>query len=328
MEKLDPSRPVQIPLMHLPIFRTQVAIDEGVEKRLLFRTWGGLGDQICAEPTIRYAIKMFKDCEFFLASEMPELFGHLKFKKVFDLREEVPNYRRFLLFDTITPPDDSNLVWQFFSHMLVNCVDFPSLCALRSQLPIEDREIKLYPPTPKLPEDLLYKIEGGVLVHPGKHWQSKTFPKKFWDGVLAGLKAEGISPIIIGADTDDNRGTVDVDTEGCTDLRNKLTVMESIWACQRATVVLTNDSSPLHMAASGHAWIGFVATCKHPDMITHWRNGQWQWREKNFGRGGVWEVIDYCPNKKQKVEAEFVPPELLESWLPNPNDMAEWAADR
>lgn len=326
MEKIDVNKRVSIPVGHLPIFRTQIAIDAGVEKKLLFRTWGGIGDQICAEPTLRFALKMFKDCEFFLASECPELFGHLKFKRVFNLKEEAPNHTRYLTFETITPPDQSNLVWQFFSHMLVNCVDFPSMCALRSQLPVADKEIML---TPSQPSCLnIMDVANGVIVHPGKHWPSKTFPKSFWDRVLAGLKVRGIRPILIGADTDDNRGTVNVETDGCLDLRNKLSIMDSVWVCQNARVLLTNDSSPMHMAASGDAWIGYIATCKHPDMITHWRNGQWQWREQNFGRGGIWDVLDYCPNKSQEVSAEFVPEELLLSWLPNPIEMAEWASEK
>lgn len=331
MEKLDPNGTVTVPLNHIPLFKTQVAIDRQVERKILFRTWGGLGDQICAEPTIRYAIEKFKDCEIYLASEQPELFSHLKFKRVFDLNEETPNYTRYFLFDTITPPDETNMVWQFFSHMLTNCVDFPSLCALRLQLPVSDRIIQLHPEQPALIHAA--DIRGGVVVHPGKHWQSKTFPKEFWDRVLAGLKCRGIKPILIGGDADDNRGTVDVDATGCLDLRNKLSVMGSTWICQQAAVILTNDSVPLHMAASGNAWIGYIATCKHPDMITHWRLNEmrcpeFQWREVNFGKGGIWDIIDYCPNKKQKVEAEFVDPELLLSWLPNPVDMAQWAYEK
>lgn len=328
VQRLDPNASVAIPIGHIPIFRTQLAIQNNVERKLLLRTWGGIGDQICSEPTLRYALKMFKDCEISLASEEPELFSHLKFKRVFDLKEEIPNLKKYFLFDTITTPDESNMVWQFFSHMLVNCVDFPSMCALRLQLPNADKEIKLEPKTPTSFDTGEILREKSVVVHAGKHWQSKTFPKEFWDRVLAGLRCRGIRPIIIGADADDNRGTVDVDTSGCLDLRNKLSIMDSVWVCQQARVVLTNDSAPLHMAASGEAWVGYIATCKHPDMITHWRNGQWQWREKNFGKGGIWDVIDYCPNKKQQVEAEFVPPELLLSWLPEPSEMADWAAEK
>jgi hypothetical protein len=326
MEKIDSSKRLSIPVTHLPIFRTQIAIEAGVEKRILFRTWGGIGDQICAEPTLRHALRMFKDCEISLASEIPELFQHLKFKKVYDLREETPNYSRFLCFETITPPDESNLVWQFFSHMLTNCVDFPSMCALRLQLPVEEKEIQMYPSVP-VGDYSPKELAGRVLIHAGKHWQSKTFPKSFWDRVIAGLQVRGIEPILIGADADDNRGTVDVDASGCLDLRNKLSINDSIWVCKHAKVLLTNDSAPLHMAACGDAWIGYVATCKHPDLITHWRKGIWQWREVNFGKGGVWDLIDYCPNKKQSVEAEFVPQEILESWLPNPIDMAQWASE-
>lgn len=332
MERLDPNRRVAIPMSHLPIFRTEIAIQNGVEKRLLFRTWGGIGDQICAEPTIRYGLKMFKGCEIHLASELPGMFEHLNFKRVFNLKDEMPNYSRFLLFDTITPPDDTNIVWQFMSHMLVNCVDFPSQCALRQQLPIEDKVVQITGTKPKHLDSS--DVRNDVVVHPGKHWQSKTFPKDFWDRVLASLLVRGVRPIIIGADADDNRGTVDVNPEGCLDLRNKLSITESIWLLKNAPVLLTNDSSPLHMAVDGNTWIGFVATCKHQDFISHWRRpgpGEepvWKWRMKHFNKGGLWEHIDYCPNKKQSIEAEFVPPDLLLSWLPNPTEFAEWAVER
>lgn len=325
--KLKPGDRVTIPFEIHPLFKTEYAIQKGVEKNLLFRTWGGIGDQICAEPTLRYALKMFKGCRISLASEAPEMFTHLKFDHIYDLKKEKPNYEEYLLFDTITPPDDSNMVWLFFSHMLTNCVDFPSMCALRLQLPVADKEIQLVGITPHDMHDGIRRIiENGVAIHPGRHWQSKTFPKDFWDRVLIGLKSRGITPIIIGAEADDNRGTVNVDTSGCLDLRGKYSLKESIWILQKVSVLLTNDSAPLHMAASGDAHIGYVATCKHPDLITHWRHGQWQWREKNFGKGGIWEHVDFCPNKGEKVEAEFVDPKLLDSWLPNPYEMSSWAA--
>lgn len=340
-QRIDPLKGVTIPVTHLPIFRTQIAIQDQVERRLLFRTWGGIGDQICAEPTLRYAQRTFKECEFYLASELPELFGHLKWKKVFDLREEVPNYKRFFLFDTITPPDDSNLVWQFLSHMLVNCVDFPSLCALRLQLPVDEKDIRINPPLPSQStywQDILDARNNGILIHAGKHWQSKTFPKSFWDRVIAKILSEGVKPVLIGAETDDNRGTVNVNPEHCVDLRGKLSIEESAWLCMNSKVLLTNDSSPLHMAAGGRTWVGYIATCKHPDMITHYRNCNsmrdipghniFQWREVNFGKGGIWDVIDFCPNKPQSIEADVVPQGLLESWLPNPVEYAQWAVEK
>ncbi len=332
--KMLPTEKVSVPTFQLPLFRTQIAVDHGVERNLIFKTWGGLGDQICAEPTLRYALKQFKECDVSLASQRPELFKHLKFKRVFDLKEERPVYENYLVFDTITAPDDSNLVWQFFSHMITNCVDFPSLCAYRCQLPISDKEPMITGEDSgiRFPEPSQY-----VFIHAGRHWVTKTFPKEWWDAVIERIVYHKRTPVLVGADTDDNRGTVDVDSSFCMDLRNKLSITETTYILQRAKVLLTNDSSPLHMAAStdpfdhqntGNAWIGFIATCKHPDFISHWRKGQWSWRMVNHGRGGLWEIIDNCPNKENGATAEFVEESILRSWLPNPQEFADWAVSK
>ncbi len=311
----------------MPEYRTALAIQREVERNLLFKTWGGIGDQICAEPTLRFAFSKFNGCEISLASEMPELFSHLPFKDVFDLKKHKPHEDRYLTFNTIVSPT-TDLTWQFMSHCLINCVDFPSLCALRLQLPVKDREIILKPPTPTSSLENLPAFDKSVYVHAGRHWPSKTFPKDWWDAVITGLLRCGIVPVLIGGDTDDNRGTVDVDTSGCVDMRNKLSISDSIWLLQRCQVLLTNDSAPLHMAASGNAWIGFIATCKHPDYIGHWRHGEWMWQEENLGKGGMWDLVDFCPNKEQEVSVEFVDEAILRTWLPEPMKVVEWTLNK
>lgn len=316
---------IQLPARQIPSFRTEAAIEKGVERNILLKTWGGLGDQICAEPTIRYAIKYFKNCKVSLASEKIELFSHLDLADIFDLKKHHPIWEKYFIFETICSPE--HLTWEFFSHCLTNCVDFPSLCAFRMQLPTEDREIILRPAAPSFIDQKWLGPES-VYVHPGRHWPSKTFPKDWWDSVLMDLVSAGRVPIIIGADTDDNRGTVDVNTYGCIDLRNKLSITDSIWLLQRANVLLTNDSAPLHMAASGDAWVGFVATCKHPDYIKHWRHGEFGWREKNLGLGGIWELVDACPNKDQRITVDQVEEDQLRKWLPEPSSVVAWVKDR
>ena len=338
---------ISVPINHIPLFRTTIANQNGVQDSMIFKTWGGLGDQVCAGPTLSYALKTFRNCEISLHSEHPELFSHLKFHKVFHAKKDKPpDWNKYLVFETITPPNDSNLVWQFFSHMLTNCVDFPSLCALRSQLPVADREILLSPRTPEAEE--IRSLRDGVFVHAGRHWPSKTFPKWWWDGVIQGLIANGVTPILIGADTDDNRGTVDVDASGSIDLRNKTTVSELAWLMQHAKVLLTNDSSPMHMAASrdpndfttGLTWIGYIATCKHPDYITHWRKppkhyesdkeslNVWQWREENLGLGGMWEITSPNPNQNDEITVDKVDAEILASWLPSPESVVQWTLNK
>lgn len=76
----DKQNIIRLPfaLSEIPGIKTSQAVERGVEKNLIFKTWGGLGDQICAEPTLRFALKTFKGCDISLASEHPELFAHLK----------------------------------------------------------------------------------------------------------------------------------------------------------------------------------------------------------------------------------------------------------
>ncbi len=334
---------VSVPVNLIPQFRTQIAIENGVERNLLLRTWGGLGDQICAEPTLRYGLKYFSNCDVSLESEVPSLFNHLKFKNVFDVKNKAVNYKDFFCFETITPPNDSNLVWQFFSHMITNCVDFPSLCAFRFQLPVEDKEILLCPEAPK--DELILNLISNpknVFVHAGKHWASKTFPKDWWDDVISSLLLKGLIPVLIGADTDDNRSTVNVNPKGCIDIRNKTSINDCVWLLQRARILITNDSSPMHMASSrnpedsstGLTHIGYIATCKHPDYITHWRRPEgkgrpvFQWRETNLGLGGAWDTYSVCPNNSEEVTIEFVDEKTLRTWLPTPESVSEWAMSK
>lgn len=338
--RLHPELPVTIPARALPSFRAEIAKQDGVHRNILMDCLGGLGDEICAEPTLRYAQKYFNNCDVSLYTDHPELFRHIPFKRVFNSkdRDSVPNGPRFFVLTTLVNQVDEEISFHFFAHLTTHCVDFCSIHALRMQLPIADREVMLVPQPPAEESEAWRALGQGarpqVIVHAGKHWESKTFPKDWWDAVLLEIRKLGATPVLIGADLSlcddpkDNRTTVDVDPSGCIDLRNKLSVMDSVWLLQNSRVLLTNDSAPLHMAVTGNAWVGFIATSKHPDYITHWRKGQWGWRMKNFGLGGVWDVYRYNPNGEVGIDVDKVEESLLRSWLPPPNDYAAWAVQK
>ena len=46
-----------LPAFNIPSFNVQRAFEAGVKRKFLINTWGGLGDQICAEPAMRFAFK-------------------------------------------------------------------------------------------------------------------------------------------------------------------------------------------------------------------------------------------------------------------------------
>jgi len=325
---------VNIHLSQVPSFRIKHAIERGNLKRVLMTMFAGIGDQVCAEPTLRYAVRCRDRGEIDhlgFASSAPSLYSHLKFDEVITTQYDV---NQWFIMDTI--PRVQGLSYEHISHGLTNCVDASSLYAFRMQLPTEDREIRITPTRPIEVIAELFKWKT-ILVHAGKHWPSKTFPKKWWNDVLFEIRKRGIKPILIGSNVDGNRTTVNVDNTGCIDLRGKTDLGELAWVCQRATVLLSNDSAPIHFAASedpgdrentGLTWIHTLATCKHFDYISHFRKGQWQFREVNYSLGGVWDILGFLPNKESDVRVDNTDSKLVESWLPDPKEYAEAALGR
>lgn len=320
-----------VPCNLIPSFRMHHAIENKKDHNILIRSYGGLGDQVCAEPAIRYALNHFDKCDISVESLNPSLFQHLPLKGNFNEKDLSKEARSsYNCFQSMYEPDHLN--WEFFRHIDMHCVDFPSVNMWRCQLPIQDRTIRLVPGAEQ--SYIATQIrDNDVVIHPGLNWQSKTLPKDFWDKVLSRLIEGGARPVLIGATAqfgDQFRSTIGVDTHGVLDLRNSLQVMETVAVLQKAKVVLTNDSAPLHLAASGKAWIGFVSTVKHPDHITHWRSDmdgevKFGWRMKNHSSGGMWETMNLNPNNMKEVYFNKVDDYLLRSWLPNPEEYADWA---
>lgn len=318
----------------IPSARVVEAIQKKKDKNILLTTWGGIGDQICAEPTLRWALTGGKlpGCRFTLAADYPEMFAHLPFDDVYDTKFEKPIFDDYLHLHCGV--SQNNLFNVFVSHMATHCVDYPSVAAFHRSLFNSEKNITL---KPKLPRDHVLEAIGFahnlVLVHHGKHWESKTYPESFWNGVLKSIKDRGLIPVLVGAK--DNRhggGYVDVDRTGCIDLLDKTTIMESVWLAQKIGVMVCSDSSPLHMAASGNAWIGYISTAKHPDYITHWRPNEkgvneYGYRMQNFSKGGMWDLIDYTVAMEDKA-VDKVDPQVLSSWLPDPNIFGQWCEEK
>lgn len=333
--KPGPNDRAQFEDFQIPSRRAGIAMANGVERNFAIYLWGGIGDQICASPTLAWMFKNFKGCNFVLATHYPELFKHLPFERIYDLNHEQPIWEKHLKFKTISPQvGPESLPWYFYCHGIVNCVDYCTMHAFRWELTVADKPITLSSTAPAQAIQDALPQQPWVAVHAGRHWQSKTFPKDWWDGVLEALKAEGVVPILIGADADKNRGTVDVDAAGCVDMRNKLSMAESVWLLKNARMLITNDSAPLHMAASGDAWIALLATCKHPDFITHWRrpapgaHPEWQWRQKNFTKGNMYYLNPNLPASENGIEFGELDEKLMRKWLPDPAEIIEWGRDK
>lgn len=324
--KLYKDSQFSFPGVQIPSFCSSYAIQEGVQNKILFKTPGGIGDQICAEPTIRFAIDNFKDVEISLATRIPDLLGHLKVKEVFNINDNV-DYDKYFVLHTYV--NNQWLIWDFVSHGLTHCVDFPSICALQGTIPIDYKAIQLPVELDDASHLIEYTKSKYVGVHASKNWESSTYPVEWWDSILKGLIRNGFVPVLFGKEINETQGTVQTLTEGCVDLRNKLSLKESTWLLQRMKSVVCNDSSPYHMAASGNAFIALIITAKHHDFLLHWRRDlsgkvQWAWRTKAFNKGGMWDLTDRCPNKAESFKTDRVDINILKTWLPEPSEIVSW----
>lgn len=160
---------------------------------------------------------------------------------------------------------------------LMHMLDYTSIVGTRRVLPDVEKTIRLVPSIKGLTEVIESaesSLAGFILVHPGKAWESKTFPKEWWNSVISLLHQHGNKVAIIGSDMTLDRGTVDVDVpEGVLDLRNLLSLDGLFSAIQAAHCLVTNDSAPLHIAGAFDNHIILIPTCKHPDLIMPYRHG-------------------------------------------------------
>lgn len=305
----------------VPAIRIAKAVGKGAEKNLLFVVGGGIGDRICAEPTLRYAIDTFRDCSISLMCQTPELFSHLKFDDVYVPIGKIEKE----YFPLYTYPI-GNLANQFFNANLMNPVDFASVSALRMQLPVNYRRPKQpFSQVTRLGETVkyLYQVSNDgrhILLHPGKTWPSRTVPSFWWEEVIEEIyKTDFYHPVLIG------NKTVDIkNSKKCLDTRDKLTLQEVYWLCSYSNRIITNDSSPMHMAAPGNGKIAYISTVRHPDLLLHCRD-EFGKGMRDFSKNRPWELFNHCPNNLSQQRIDVFPDgKIIEDYLCTPKEVVQW----
>lgn len=307
----------------------------GYRRHILITVGGGLGDQLEAEPVVRYLREeMYPDAVIRVISDWPRIFLHLAADPNFDvktrsetvLEPDQPYYRM----ETLPIPESR--FGRLVSHPLVHSVDYSALSCLKTTLPNDRKQIKLQT-TPEDVAVLLQSLDTRnfrdlVLVHPGRGWPSKTFPKDYWEAVLTGLLDRDLTPCLIGRSMAENRGLVAVDRpEGCLDLRDRTTLGALFLAIGNARVTITNDSAPLHIAGAFDNCLLCIPTCKHPDHIMPWRKGRQTHKAVALYKDLTIAGLDNRPTNLYGQTVDEIPGGDIRPFLPNPNQVAEKARE-
>jgi heptosyltransferase-2 len=102
----------------------------------------------------------------------------------------------------------------------------------------------------KILSDCGFESETIVALAPGARWETKRWPIEHFHRAAEGLKAEGYGIVLIGGPGDE---AVCAELAGrastrLLDLSGKLSIMESAAMLSLCSLLVTNDSAPLHMA--------------------------------------------------------------------------------
>lgn len=297
--------------------------DYEYQRHLFIDVQGGLGDQICAEPAIRYmAENVYPGADIVIATHFPRIFEHLDMP-AFEHGKFVPGqdtpYRTLL-----SLPGPEKVMWSIVSNLLCNTVDYTAMALLRRTLPNKLKRIQLA----VHPSDIenaktatgVDDLSDIVLVHAGRHWESKTFPVEWWQEVVDGLSGR-VPVCLIGWD-DENRGTVPIDVpDGVIDTRYLLDMGALFGLISQAWGLVSNDSAPIHVAGAFDGYIVLIPTCKHPDHVLPYRDGGHQdWRSAALYRALTIQDKRSGPTEVHGSSGEFVEGDILD-YLPLPGDV-------
>jgi lipopolysaccharide biosynthesis glycosyltransferase len=255
--------------------------DYKYKRNILISVTAGMGDQICAEPAIRFTQKLYPDANFYVVTHHPRLFEHLPCE-VFHYDDW--NGIKDTVLTLYSCPDD-DVSGHKLSHMLFHPTDFASISMVKRTIPNIEKTIQL-----KLdPEDvftILNTLKNRnlekpiVLIHAGRWWPSKTLPTEWWQEIVNRL-SEKLTVVLIGKTIDQKQGFLPIECpENGFDLRDLTSLGELLALISLSRCLLTNDSSPLHIAGAFDNWIVTIPTCKHADHILPYRNGSQNYKTK------------------------------------------------
>lgn len=297
------------------------------KKNIVVSVGGGLGDQVDTEPLIRYMKEvLYPNSKITVMCHWPEVFAHLEVdtmdnndRRFFD---KLPH---FMYLETM-PNEESNDVWKIVTHPLCHTLEFTALSSIHRVIPNNYREIKMAMTFEGIEEvNTIGNFSEYLLVHPGRFWETKTFPKEWWDKVISGLNDAGVKIAVVGKHISEEQGYVDVDIpEGVVDLRDLLSMEGFIAAIGQCRGVLSNDSAPIHIAGAFNPWIFLIATCKHEDYILPYRKGGQTYKACTF-RVPILacDVIDPTPFEEMPKTIDKIKKGTIWDYLPKEEDVIE-----
>ena len=113
---------------------------------------------------------------------------------------------------------------------------------------------------------------------------------------------------MIGKTIDEKQGYLDIDvpTDGY-DLRDLTTLGQMFALISLSRCLVTNDSSPIHIAGAFDNWIVTFPTCKHEDHILPYRNGTQSYKTKALRKGLLLDDLEIRHTEFRHDTIDLIP---------------------
>jgi ADP-heptose:LPS heptosyltransferase len=281
----------------------------------------GLGDLICATPTIKKLHDAYQK-KIIVISKMPELFKTNPYVEKsykassIDMTYIQSNYIVHNSFYLVGKKDERGV------EMKHNMMDIRQFHAIHLGFMLGQDELECYykPLEPK--KNFVH--EKYAVIHPVNSWPNRTWSQDNWLKLAEELVKLGLTVVAIGKDSSEtgffnvNKPVHDMDTDHIINLMNQTSISESWHLINNAAAVITMDSGILHLAGTTETPIVELGSPINPEFRRPYRKTS----KHIYVRGGCglhcssnmkyaleyWPTIDYvqpligCLEKKETFE--------------------------
>jgi ADP-heptose:LPS heptosyltransferase len=278
------------------------------KQRVHISVSGGLGDQVCAQPAIRFMKeKILPEAEIIVETHFPRLFKDIEGIQVYKHGEFIPlEDTPYFLTDSFPPP--KSITYSVISSTLCHTIDYCSIALLKRTLPFEDKSIKFNVALKDIQKVLdvtgLIELKNLVVIHAGTHWETKTFPKKWWEEIINGLVKENIPVALIGKTNSEGPSVHVFDKrKGVINLVDLLDLDGLIALLSQTKILVGSDSSPIHLAGAFDNEIIVIPTVKHEDHILPFRKGTTKYKTTALYKKLLLDDYPSAPTEIKEIAA-------------------------
>lgn len=236
----------------------------------------GLGDLICATPTIRKLAEAY-ETKIYVLSKIPELFKRNPHVEKSLKRSSVDmDYfnENFLIHNSFYNVGKKNERGIEYKH---NRMDIRQYHAVHLGFMLTQTEMDCeYLPTEDCKHNLPDKY---VVIHPVKTWESRTWAEEKWIKLIETLQEQGYHIVAIGKDSSEtgffnvDKPVFDLQHPKLINLLNKTSISDCWHIINNALCFITMDSGLLHLAGTTDTFIIHLGSSIHPDFRIPYRHG-------------------------------------------------------